>query len=157
MTGAFGDWKKPFTFTINVSDMTSTDQFEYTKYSTTDGINWVEISGAGGTIDSEHKTFTLTHNQKIEIEGLPKDKTITVSEQNGYYSTAWELTVDSEQTSGEGASMEFTLPDDGTLVVTNNLEPVAPTDYRSSVMPYLILLLSGAVLILMSRKRKMKN
>ena len=45
------------------------------------------------------------------------------------------------------------MTEDQKIVVKNDLPPVAPTSYRTHVLPYLLMLLSGAVLLLL-RGRK---
>jgi hypothetical protein len=49
--------------------------------------------------------------------------------------------------------MTISLNTDTTITVENILNPAAPTDYRTNMVPYLMMLLAGGFLLLIRRKR----
>ena len=46
------------------------------------------------------------------------------------------------------------LQDDDTLSVVNNLAPVAPTGYKTTIVPYALMLAAGLALLLLRGRRK---
>lgn len=116
-------------------------------------------------------TFTLKHNQRIELEGLPADTTLTLIEGNGYYTaTVAEAIPEGETTklahptaasgsvpvvtatTGETGSTTaaFKMTADGELRVTNNLEAISPTGVSLTWMPYLLTLIFGGLLMMLA-------
>lgn len=149
VTGEMGDLTREFTFTI--TGLPEGQLYSYKKYTTTDGVTWTEVTDGGGTLTSSANSFTLKHHQKIEIEDLPLNTEMTITEtDNGYYTTTWDI-GSSEST---GNSNTIKLTEDSELSVTNYLPAVAPTGYYTNIVPYLLLLLAGTLLLLLRQKRK---
>ena len=78
---------------------------------------------------------------------------MTVSELNGDYTTTWQRDSNTA-TVTTGSNISVRLTADTTLNVTNDLPAVAPTDARNIWRPFLLTLVAGIVLLLISRKRK---
>ena len=155
-----GDLTQEFTFTVTGL----TGSCAYKKYSTTDGTNWSEMAGKGGTLTPDANTFTLAHHQKIVIENLPLNTTITVTEVHGDYTVTvtpdasekmTEYYVSTESGKTNGAS--FKLKDNAELRVTNDYPAVAPTGITFRVLPFLLILGAGVLIALariLGRKRR---
>ena len=149
VTGDMGDRTKEFEFTV--SDLVLGESYTYKKYETSNGTSWTEMSGKSDTLTSSNNTFKLAHNQRIVIESLPVNTALAFTEENGYYTTWWTFNTE-ESISGKQAAV--TLTGNSELKVENNLPAVAPTGYNVTVLPYLFLLLAGALLFLVSRKKR---
>ena len=145
--GDFGDRTQQFTFTlVSVDGEEPAAEYKWTK----PAADQTEISG---TICSG-ETFTLAHGESIIIT-LPKNKNIQLREENQYYTATWKKDNDPiESSSSSGNStMTISLNTDTTITVENILNPAAPTDYRTNMVPYLMMLLAGGFLLLIRRKR----
>ena len=130
VTGGFGDQNKYFRFAI-----TSAEDNE-------------SISGEGLTRQNDGSWgFSLKHGQSISITVLKGD-TVTVTEvsdaDSGRYTTTWNngTTVSKVST--------FDVNEDMYATVYNYLPPVAPTGTYVATQPYIILLLAGALLLILS-------
>ena len=181
VTGDMGDRTREFTFTLmfdgnagngaNASAPGADAAYTYTKYSSDNGTDFTPMTGesASGTLTAENNTFRLAHNQKIVIEGLPKDAELLVTEHDtGYYTTTFTLNgrelaaVSTRSDTGTGApdnnagrtsvtgngrTAGFTLSDDVVLQVTNNLNAVSPTGISTVTKPFLLMCLAGLALL----------
>ena len=78
---------------------------------------------------------------------MPKDKEVTFTEANGYYTTTWTLTLLDTSTSSSGARKTVTLTDDAELAVNNHLDPVASTGSRAAVKPFAVMLAMSLLLL----------
>ncbi len=140
VTGDMGDTTKAFTFHVQGLPDSS---YPYRKLATTNGTDWSEVSGGEGMLSRTDNSFTLQHQQKIVIEGLPLGTELTISEEYGAYTTTWQLGDESPRT---GDSLGFVLSADAMLNVTNHLPAVAPTGVGLRVAPYAMMLIMGAAL-----------
>ena len=149
VTGAFGDKTKGFTFTLVSVDGASTGgPYNISITHVFEGTTTESTISVGGT-------FWMRDGDTVEIEGLPKGKTIVFSEDNGYYKTTWQLNNGTE-TNGNTVSVVF--EDDSTLAVENRYDPPAPTGYHVDEMPYVWLGLGGlALLVLVSLSTRLRR
>ena len=136
VTGLFGDRTKAFTFTITGA-FTETS-YGFTRYTSTDGTNWMESeSGTYNVIDGNVR-FTLKHNERIVIKDLPLNVKLTVSEtNNSEYTTTWKMSGASDLTS---SIYQVILTADVELTVENNLPALAPTNVRTVIVPFAVML-----------------
>ena len=98
-------------------------------------------------------TFWMRDGDTIRIEGLPKDKTIRFSVDNGDYTTAWTLNGGSEM---NGSNAKIELADDSALEVVNILDTVAPTGVTANYIPYMVMLIA-ALMVLAAYKMKKRQ
>ena len=147
VSGDLGDRTQPFTFTLAAVD----GEENGTEYA------WVKTAAdqteTSGFIHSG-ETFTLADGESIVIT-LPKNKNIELREENQYYTASWKEgsnPIASSSASGH-STVTVSLNTNTTITVENNLKPVAPTDYRTNMVPYLMMLLAGSFLLFIGRKR----
>ena len=140
VSGAIGEQTRSFTFTL-----TSVEDEQ-------PGASYLWIKGEeSGTLTTEggHNTFTLAHGESIVII-LPLHKEVEITEENDIYTTTWTLGNEEGTT---GSHKKMTLTEDCDLLVDNHLDPVAPTNYQTNIVPYLLMLAAGALLLLLRKKR----
>ena len=153
VTGDAGDLKLPFAFTL--SGLPTGESYAYDKYAL-QGDTWVKLEGESGFLTCTKEAaaaFTLAHGQKIIIDGVPKDRDLIVTEQNGAYITSmiWNGTTT------PGNQIRISLHGAAGLKVINQMNTLAPTGVTFQTLPYLILLFAGLVLLSvlgMGRKRR---
>ena len=142
VTGEMGDRDQPFNFTLKGIEgeteradynAVKTDKSGKTQYST------ISIDGS----------FTLADSEKIEIT-LPLNKKITIIEDSGNYSATWKYNGETMK----GSTAAVTLAGDAVLTFTNDLKAVAPTGFRDTVAPYLLMGMMGLALLSLLRRRK---
>ena len=109
-----------------------------------DHLDWSYDDTAEG-----HNSFTLAHGESIMII-LPFNKEVEITEENDIYTTTW--TIGNEEGS-TGNHRKMILTEDCNLIVDNHLDPVAPTNYQTNTVPYLLILLAGVLLLLLRKKR----
>ena len=146
VTGAFAEMNKPFTFTLSSVEGMTSGSFKVTITRAFEGTTTVASISVGGT-------FWMRHGDTVAIEGLPKGKNIIITEDNGAYDTTWTL-GSCPDSPASGSSMTMILQDDDTLSVVNNLAPVAPTGYKTTIVPYALMLAAGLALLLLRGRRK---
>ena len=160
VTGDMGDItpSNEFTFTMTVAGAAKDTKYPYTRTTAAETINETL------TLDENSRaTFTLAHDENIVIKALPPDTTVTVTEAHGYYrvivpsaapKNMENYAAVSDAGSTNGAT--FTLSDNATLTVENNLPAVSPTGVTFQTLPFLILLAAGLCLmaVMLSGKRK---
>lgn len=146
VAGGFADTKKAFTFRLE-----KTSGLQSGSYSAT--ITHV-IEGTTSEVNlSAGDTFWMRDGDTIRIEGLPKDKTIRFSVDNGDYTTAWTLNGGSEM---NGSNAKIELADDSALEVVNILDTVAPTGVTANYIPYMVMLIA-ALMVLAAYKMKKRQ
>lgn len=124
--GAFGDKGRDFTFTLSVDGADADTEFTWSKNGT-----------AQSTALKTGGTFTMKHGDEVAIS-LPMGVDITITEDNGEYSTKFKLgDADAETT----ATKTFVLSEETTLVVTNSLDGVIATGIASTVSASMMLFL----------------
>ncbi len=146
VTGDFADTSKPFTFTLESIQGMSSGTFNATIIRAFEGTTTETTISIGGT-------FWMRDHDTVMIEGLPKGKEVVFHENNDIYRTTWQLNGNDAIM---GSDRTIILSDDSNLEVINRLDPPAPTGYHKSMTPYLILLLTGAIMgvVLCAGKRK---
>ena len=143
VTGDFGDKTIAFPFKVTVPGTNNGDTVDVY-------VNGVKDPSKALTVANEQVSFSLQHGGSITLK-LPKNKLITVTEENGVYMASWQLGGAASSTPGNSA--ELTLTGNATLTFTNLLNAVAPTGYRTETLPYLLLMLAGILLLVLNRKR----
>lgn len=140
VSGAIGDLSRPFTFIL-----TSVEGEEPGA-----AYSWFKGDERGTLTTAEgHNSFTLAHGESIMII-LPFNKEVEITEENDIYTTTW--TIGNEEGS-TGNHRKMILTEDCNLIVDNHLDPVAPTNYQTNTVPYLLILLAGVLLLLLRKKR----
>ena len=144
VTGGWGDRNKAFDFTVSGLDGGA----KYVTVVTVNGTPRVEevTASADGTL-----TFSLKDDETFVIY-LPAGETVTITEISDAESSRYRTTWDQDPT--DTKVKDLTVAADQQVVVTNNLEPVAPTGHSAMTAPYCILLLAGALLLLVSRGKR---
>ena len=140
VTGAMGDRTKEFTITINISDP---EDVSYT------------VTKNGTLLAITDNSFTIKDNDTVVIGGLPVGTVITLTEndnQGGVYTKTW-MKKNETTPSSDNNSLTITMTDDFEYTLTNYLPAVAPTGYRVTVTPYLMMLLAGVALLLLRARR----
>ena len=148
VTGGFGDKNKQFTFTLESVEGMDAGEFSGTIYR---GYNDTTVE----TTFTIGGTFWIREGDIIHIEGLPKGKTVTFSEECGAYKTTWML--DGKPIAEDSANAAFTLADDAALEVINDCSTPAPTgiaDNAGHAVPLLIGGLTMALALLLTRKKR---
>ncbi len=147
VTGGWGDPNYPFEFTVTINGAAAGTKFA------------VQLHGGAVheyAVDSEGKlpVFTLKDDQTYTVY-LSQNQQVTIVETSDTESARYRTYWDEGSTTGttDTKTMQITVAADQTIVVRNDLPPVAPTSYRTHVLPYLLMLLSGAALLLL-RGRK---
>ena len=112
VSGGSADPDQRFTFTLALENANPSDTYEWYK----NGVAQSEGIHSGDTFD-------LKNNETVEVS-VPQGSVVTVSESSGAYTTSFKLNDAEAQ---ETRSLNFTVEDDTTLVVTNTLEHIVPT------------------------------
>ena len=145
--GGWGDINYPFGFTLTVIGAQ-----EGTKFAVRmpNGSSREVTAGENGVLPA----FTLKHNETYTVY-LSEGQRVTVTETDDAESRRYKTTWD-EGTENTKTLQQLTIDGDTTVTVKNELPPVAPTGYRTSLAPYILMLLCGAALALpfIGRKRK---
>ena len=149
VTGGFSNERDSFTFTLvsayGVGNGTGNFPITYTR-----ALEGTTVSGkinVGGT-------FWMRHGDTVTIEGLPKDKSVVISEASGFYNASWKL-GDAVETYGDQTTLS--LPGDITLAVVNDYPPPSPTGVDLRVAPYALMLLMGLALMMGLRYGKKRQ
>lgn len=142
VTGSMSDRSKNFVFTLNgVEDEDQGSTYAYVKTK-------ANAETEEGSISSGN-TFTLAHGEQIVIT-FPKNKEIRITEDKENYASSWIQDEKNEVTSN---IITVNLDENSSVVVTNALNPVAPTSVRIEFTHALIILLSCIFLIIVQIKR----
>ena len=153
VTGSLGDRTKEFTFTLTVKGAGENDEYTWTK----NGV-------AQGTPLHNNSTFTLKHGEHGDVVKikLPKNKDITIQENNLDYSVSMKLDdVDDADATAENTKT-FQISKNATLAVTNDRDAVVPTGvfHSMNIAAYVImaicLLIMMSILILRTHKYRPK-
>ncbi len=143
VSGGFGDRNKPFEFTVTVPGVRNGEKVNVY-------VGDVIDPEKALTVQDGKVSFTLRHSESITL-GVPMNQQITATEDIGMYTTSWKLNSAAEV---RGDHTTFTLTGAATLAVENRLEAVAPTDYSSNVLPYLMLMAAGALMLVLAVRRR---
>lgn len=187
-SGMAEDYNREFSFTLTgleqgaIGKFTKHEWFEnYQKYFAMAGPEgsgtWTaEVIPAGSS--NYGIRFTLRHNQRIELEGLPADTVLTLTEENGFYTATVEEVIPEGESSklmlltsarGQGPEAATTIGEaghtavifqmlaDAELQVTKKMETISPTGVRLRWTPYLMMLIFGGILLTVTGKRKKKE
>ena len=160
VTGTMGDTTKDFTFTISVDGLTA----EELKAINPDGLT------QSATDPCMFKLKGGSNGNRI-ILYVPYGKQVTLQETNAanYTTTIGTgrnaptgMTEEGVTGPTEGADSEtktitftvasYTTP--ATITVVNNLDAVSPTGISFTYLPYILMLLCGAALMVLSRKKR---
>ena len=158
ITGDMADMTLEFPFTV--TGVPAGQSCSYVLYTSQDGTTWQE-SGTSGELTADangiisEESLKLGNYQKIVIS-VPYGSVVTVSEENGVYRASYVL--DNEQVQDESRTVGITMNTDHTVAFINNLPVVAPTGFRTSIMPFILMMAFGLILIvginLEKRKKK---
>lgn len=118
--GAFGNKAKDFTFTFSIEGDDGTGTTTYA---------WKKNGEDQTTPLKSNGTFTLGHQDSVAIT-VPAGKKITISEDNGDYTTTFKL---DDEVAVKRSSYEFELNNNKTLSVTNTKDGVIPTGVESNI------------------------
>ncbi len=89
---------------------------------------------------------SLAHGENIMLEKLPLDIHITVAEETGSYTTAWEVGGSPAEPDGNNA-VSMVLTDNIDVRAINELPYIAPTGISRREMPFLLMLGTGGILL----------
>ena len=159
VTGAFGERTKAFTFSVKLEPANSTL------------LNDVTVTGAASKDNLSH--FTMMHGQKVTLENIPIDTTITITESDAKdyktKATNYEVNPDKkfiyEVVADENGNAVLKSKDNNqtvahnAIIVTNDFDGTPDTGVLLDTLPYLILLavaVAGGVLVVV-RKRKHRD
>jgi len=181
VTGDMADPKLAFSFTLAlVSPSGGNDSASYTYQKYDMGSDHAvggsataadtAVAGGSGTI-ANGGTFTLTHNQYIQIIGLPSGERVTTTEsgttdyrttitvQHGNTATPAVLTtVRTNVTANKTTGQQTIFTGAGAVNqenFTNNKESVTPTGVILNILPYALLaIVAVVVIVILLKKRK---
>lgn len=151
VTGDFAEKNRSYTFTLTSVEGMSSGSF----------CGEITRKGTGSSGDVTYSatfvigaTFQMHEGDTVKIEGLPKDKNVVFTEEDGYYKTYWKLNGGVES---QSSSTTIQLTEDSALAIRNHYFTPAPTGYASRQMPYicmgLLALLLLAVMVIGRRRR----
>lgn len=146
VTGNQGDKTKKFTFTVNIANQYS----KVTASGTTTNLNTSKLTPNG----SHNVSFTvdLANDETLDLTGLSKGATYTVSEDKGTYDSS--ATVDGKEAA---VLTDHTISEDADAVVfTNTKEGKIPTGiYLNHKLPFNIagIAILGGAISLVAKKR----
>ena len=148
----------PYPFTLSWNGLTDGDRYEFTRY-VKDTSGWTAATGEGATGNLEVTnggiSFSLAHNEKIEIDGIPAGTEVTIEETDSQgYIPSYSIT---NGNTGDGASATFTMSTDKEIAFTNSPPIVAPTGYTSRQIPFVLLMIFGIILIITCGGCRMKK
>ena len=176
VTGDMADRNQAFTFTAGLmtpGGASDTGTYNYQKYDMgTDhaigGTSYAADTAIGTGTITNGGTFSLTHNQYIQIIGLPAGERVTTTEGDvsGYRTTITVqhgtpgtlTTVGTNLTTNRTTGQQIIAV--GTSAVnaqafTNNKESVTPTGVILNILPYVLLGVVAIILVvILLRKRK---
>lgn len=156
--GKQGDFGKDFDFTI--SGLTATQEYAFIRYTTQDGVQWTPVDGgvvrkanadSNGTIQ-----FQLKHYERITFSLAGEDSInynikIKESDSDNRYNTSYTIDAGEAQSSRETGNIGITNNTDTVEVrYTNILNSISPTDVRIHKVPYLLMLLIGVFVMIMT-------
>ena len=165
VTGSLADRTHYFPFAFELSDPQNGSRYSY-KAGKADIVSGAEF---GTAVNSGYGSATvLKHKETLIIYGVPKNTavkcTLSVSEKNdtvdiySYKTTGFANSDTEEHDFNEGISAVYTLAgienDTLDLGFENILTEISPTGVVMRIAPYAVILCAGAVLMMISRKRK---
>ena len=146
-----GDTNQAFEFTIG--NLTSGSSYQYLRYVTEDGTNWVPDSADQGgqkTADgSGAVSFALKHNQRIDFS-IPEGSTVTITESEPGAEYIVSYRIDEGAVNEGKTTGQLAVEEGKTVVFTNYIPLVAPTSFTSRHTPFLLLLLFGILIVLLT-------
>jgi hypothetical protein len=174
VTGDIADPNLAFSFTLGLilpAGGTDTATYTYQKYSmgadrVVGGTDDTAVVGGTGTI-SNNGTFTLAHNQYIQIIGLPSGERVTTTElgttdyrttitvQHGTPGTL--TTVATNVTTNKTTGQRIIVTGTGAVNqqnFTNNKESVTPTGVLLNILPYVLLAAVAVILVVILLKKR---
>ena len=151
VTGDLRDYNREFAFTL--SGLTPSGGYHTVMYEPVDGS--YETVEADRYTDSEGAMhFTLRHGQKLVIS-IPAGIHVTIQEETSQF---WETTIaldSGEDQAQENSSMDVYMDQDHLVAYSNDMPAVAPTEYRTRTVPYILLMIFGMAIVgLMFSKKK---
>ena len=141
--GSGGEPDRDFNFTISISGAEEGDE----------GFEWYKNGSVQTAMPRTGTAFTLKHGEKAEI-ALPKDVSVTISEESGEYIATFKLNDGEPERLN---SKSVTLEDDASLLVTNTLDIVIPTGVNVSMLLCLLPVLGAAAFIIVMILKKRLN
>ena len=126
-----------------------------------DEYTWTKNGVAQGTPLHNHSTFTLKHGDVVKIM-LPKNKDITIQENNLDYSVSMKLDDDDATECNTKTFRISEKATKATLAVTNDRDAIVPTGvfHSMNIAAYVImaicLLIMMSILILRTHKYRPK-
>ena len=166
------------TVTANVLPIMTVGQ-----HATQSSLSSAKIGSASHpTPDATTWTPTIAHDAKITYVGIPCGTTVTVYEENDVAGTSYRETYENADSISEGLNLFYAGTGDkpksetatincgssaltkatenhtgtgkGILTFTNKLLQISPTGIAFRVAPYVLMLVAGVILLVLSRKRK---
>jgi len=177
VTGDLADPNLAFSFTLGLvlpAGGTDTAAHAYQKYSmgadrVVGGTDDTTIAGGTGTI-SNGGTFTLSHNQYIQIVGLPSGERVTTTEsgatdyrttitvQHGNTANPATLTTVVTNVTANKTTGQRTIYTGAGAVnqdnFINNKESVTPTGVLLNILPYVLLAAVAIILVVILLKKR---
>jgi len=147
VAGGFADPNDEFDFTVD--SLTQGKDYEFQRYTSTDGSAWDAETGTGASgglhANAEGEIiFKLKHNEKIVLV-LPGVTSVNVAEAESDYTPSYAI--------NNGEIQPYSNPvfipmnnNDMTITFTNTKGQIAPTGYSSYLWPLIWMMLLGMFL-----------
>lgn len=142
VTGGWGDKTRYFGFTMKIDGADAGSEFVIVEGTTTSRVH---------TSETGELSFELKHGEEFTIY-LTSGQNVKITETSDTESSRYITTWDNNPANNKETTL--TVSQDQIVVVTNNLEPVAPTGYHVTIAPYILLLACGLLLLTLSGKRR---
>lgn len=144
VSGNMGDRNKDFSFKVTLTDGDGND------------VNFTMTSTSEITIDGNKATFTLKHDESLDLTAIPVGSKITVTEtDNAGYTVSYTVNEGDPVNGAEAEDIEVS-GNGTTIVFTNHKDTTVDTGISLDDLPYVIMLILAGfgALGIFIRKRK---
>ena len=162
--GKQGDFGKDFDFTL--SGVTAGQEYAFIRYTTQDEEQWTPADGIGvvGKLAADGNgkiTFKLKHHERITFSLAGEDSInyqVTIEESSNQYNTTYTINSGEAKSSKKTTQIQITNNTDTVEVrYTNTLNSISPTDVSIHKLPYLLMLLIGLLVMILTGTGMVRN